>query len=127
MSDARKAYPSDVSDDEWAFAAPYLALMREDAPQREHALRDVFDALRWLVKAGAGWRFLPHDFPPWQAVYQQSRRWLAAVCALGLFSLSGQGQDEAPPPSPKEITQALSEYKDALEPVMHLSARVAIS
>jgi hypothetical protein len=42
------------------------------------------------------------------------RKLLAAVCALGLFSLSGQGQDEAPPPSPKEITQALSEYKDAL-------------
>src|SRR5690349_9066310 len=42
------------------------------------------------------------------------RKLLAAVCALGLFSLSGRGQDEAPPPSPKEITQALSEYKDAL-------------
>jgi transposase len=78
MSDARRPYPSDVSDDEWAFAAPYLTLMREDAPQRDYALRDVFDALRWLVKTGAGWRFLPHDFPPWEAVYQQARRWLAA-------------------------------------------------
>jgi transposase len=80
MSEARKAYPSDVSDDEWAFAAPYLVLMREDAPQRDYALRDVFDALRWLVKTGAQWRFLPHDFPPWEAVYQQARRWLAAGC-----------------------------------------------
>src|SRR5690348_2201724 len=73
MGDARKAYPSDVSDDEWAFAAPYPALMREDAPQREHALRDVFDALRWPVRTGAGWRLLPHDFPPWTAVDQQAR------------------------------------------------------
>jgi transposase len=80
MGEAREAYPSDVSDDEWAFVAPYLTLMREDAPQRDYALRDVFDALRWLVKTGAGWRFLPHDFPPWAAVYQQARRWHAAGC-----------------------------------------------
>jgi transposase len=80
MGEARKAYPSDVSDDEWAFVAPYLTLMREDAPQRDYALRDVFDALRWLVKTGCQWRYLPGDFPPWEAVYQQARRWLAAGC-----------------------------------------------
>ena len=78
MSTARKPYPTDVTDDEWAFVAPYLALVREDAPQRTHDLREVFNALRWLVKAGAPWRLLPHDFPPWEAVYQQARRWLAA-------------------------------------------------
>src|SRR4026209_2834689 len=49
---ARKPYPSDVSDDERAFVAPYLALMREDAPQREHTLREVFNGLRWIVRAG---------------------------------------------------------------------------
>jgi transposase len=75
---ARKPYPSDVTDEEWAFAAGYLVLMREDAPQREHDLREVFNALRWLVRAGASWRMLPHDFPPWQAVYQQAQRWIAA-------------------------------------------------
>jgi transposase len=75
---ARKPYPSDVSDEEWAFAAGYLVLMREDAPQREHDLREVFNALRWLVRAGAPWRMLPNDFPPWQAVYQQVRRWIGA-------------------------------------------------
>ena len=74
----RRAYPSDVSDDEWAFVAPYLTLMREDAPQREHRLREVFNGLRWLARAGAGWRMLPHDLPPWYTVYQQYRRWLAA-------------------------------------------------
>jgi transposase len=78
MSEARKAYPSDVSDDEWAFAAPYLTLLREDAGQRTHGLREVFNALRWLVKTGAQWQYLPHEFPPWPAVYQQARRWLAA-------------------------------------------------
>jgi transposase len=74
----RKPYPSDVSDEEWAFVAPYLALIREDAPQRTHDLREVFNALRWIVRAGASWRMLPHDFPPWEAVYQQTGRWLSA-------------------------------------------------
>jgi transposase len=76
--DSRKPYPSDVDDEEWAFVAPYLALIRQDAPQRDHDLREVFDALRWIVRTGAPWRLLPHDFPPWEAVYQQTQRWLAA-------------------------------------------------
>src|SRR5829696_4155090 len=75
---ARKPYPSDVSDDEWALVAPYLALVREDAPQREHGLREVFNALRYVVKNGIPWRAMPHDLPPWAAVYQQAQRWLRA-------------------------------------------------
>jgi transposase len=78
MNPTRKSYPSDCSDEEWAFVAPYLTLMREDAPQREHALRDLFDAVRYVVKTGCQWRYLPGDFPPWSAVYQQGRRWTAA-------------------------------------------------
>jgi transposase len=74
----RKPYPSDVSEEEWGFAAPYLALVREDAPQREHSLREVFNALRYLVKTGAPWRYLPIPFPPWWAVYQQTQRWITA-------------------------------------------------
>lgn len=74
----RQSYPSDVSDAEWAFVAPYLALMREDAPQREYALREVFNGLRYLVRSGEAWRMLPHDLPPWYTVYQQTQRWLAA-------------------------------------------------
>lgn len=74
----RKAYPSDVSDEEWAFVAPYLTLMTENAPQRVHSLREVFNGLRWLVRAGAPWRMLPNDLPPWEMVYQQTQRWLQA-------------------------------------------------
>jgi transposase len=77
---ARKPYPTDVSDEEWAFVAPYLTLMAEDAPQRRHDLRAVVNALRWIVRAGAPWRLLPNDFPPWPAVYQQTQRWIAAGC-----------------------------------------------
>ena len=64
----RLSYPTDVSDDEWAFVAPYLTLMREDAPQRDYDLREVLNALRWLLRSGSPWRLLPHDLPPWQVV-----------------------------------------------------------
>jgi transposase len=74
----RKPYPSDVPDEEWAFVAPYLALVREDAPQRTHELREVFNGLRWVVRTGSPWRYVPHDLPPWEAVYQQMQRWLKA-------------------------------------------------
>ena len=83
-SELRKPYPTDVTDDEWAFLAPYLTLMDHDAPQRHHDLREVFNALRWIVRAGAPWRLLPTNFPPWAAVYQQTQRWIAAGCIEAL-------------------------------------------
>jgi len=54
---------------------PYLTLMKEDAPQRAHSLRELFNGLRWLIRTGSPWRMMPHDLPPWHAVYQQTRRW----------------------------------------------------
>lgn len=80
MAKLRTSYPSDVSDDEWAFCTPYLTLMKEDAPQREHSLRELFNGLRWVVRAGGPWRMMPHDLPPWHAVHQQTQRWLRAGC-----------------------------------------------
>jgi transposase len=74
----RKPYPSDVSDAEWAFVAPYPTLMDPNAPQREHSLREVFNGLRYIIRSGATWRMMPNDLPPWAAVYQQSQRGHAA-------------------------------------------------
>lgn len=76
----RTGYPSDVSDEEWAFCVSYLTLMKEDAEQREYPLRAVFNALRWLVRTGATWRLMPNDLPPWWAVQQQTQRWIRARC-----------------------------------------------
>jgi|GEM_PF-3070540 len=76
-------YPSDVSDEEWAFVSPYLTLCREDAPQREHSLRAGFNGLRYIVRTGNQWRFMPGDLPPRTAVYQQTRRWMRA----GVFEI----------------------------------------
>jgi transposase len=76
----RTGYQTDVTDEEWAFVAPYLAHCREDARQREYPLRAVFNALRYVAKTGCRWRMLPNDLPPWQVVYQQMRRWIDARC-----------------------------------------------
>jgi len=98
----RKAYPSDVSDDEWAFVAPYLTLMKEDAPQREHSLREVFNGLRYIVRTGAPWRMMPNDLPPWYTVYQQTQRWLKAgvfeemVCDLRMLMREIEGRMPQP-------------------------------
>lgn len=73
---SRKPYPSDASDEEWAFVAPYLTLRTSDAPQRRYGLRAVFNTTRWIVRSGAPWRMLPTNFPPWETVYQQTRRWI---------------------------------------------------
>jgi len=76
----RKPYPSDVTDEEWIFCAPYLTLMKEDAPQRDYPLREVFHGLRWFVRGGCPWRQMPHDLPPWYVIQQQAMRWFQAGC-----------------------------------------------
>jgi transposase len=99
----RKGYPSDVSDDEWAFVVPYLTLMSQEAPQRTHELREVFNGLRWLVRSGAPWRYLPADLPPWRVVYQQTHRWLQAGVfeniVHDLREVLRVGQERAPQPT----------------------------
>ena len=74
----RKPYPTDVSDEEWAFVAPCLTSTTEAAPQRDHSLREVFNGVRWIVRTGRAWRLMPHDLRPWYTVYQQTQRWLKA-------------------------------------------------
>jgi len=80
MSKSRNPYPSDVSDDEWALVAPYLTLLPEGSAQRSYRLREVFNGLRYIIKTGAPWRWMPNDLPPWEIVYQQAQRWLRAGC-----------------------------------------------
>jgi len=102
MANGRKAYPSDVSDDEWVFCAPYLTLMKEDAPQRKYSLRELYNGLRWFMRAGCPWRMMPNDLPPWTAVQQQTQRWLRAGCFetmaedLRLLLRLGAGRTDAP-------------------------------
>ena len=75
---SRKAYPTDVSDEEWAFAAPYLTLVIEEAPRRKYPLRELFNGLRYLARGGISWSMIPNDLPPWHVVFEQTQRWLDA-------------------------------------------------
>jgi transposase len=70
MNTTRKSYPSDVTDAEWEFLLPYLTLMRTDAPQRSHDMRESFNAIRYVVKTGCQWNMLPNDLPEWRVAYQ---------------------------------------------------------
>lgn len=98
----RRAYPSDVDDETYLFLLPDLALAPENAPQRKYPLRDVLNALLWMVRTGAQWEYLPHDFPPPQIVRSQAQRWFAAGCFenvvhdLWLFSRVKQQSDREP-------------------------------
>jgi transposase len=80
MRQDRRGYPSDVTDEEWAFVAPYLALCKEESAQQDYPLRAVFNALRYIVRTGGQWRYMPNDLPPWTVVYQQTQRWIRARC-----------------------------------------------
>jgi len=76
----RKPYPSDVPDEEWGLIAPRLTLQREDAGQREHGLREVFNGLRHIVKTGAPWRWMPNDLPlGWRKDYERYAQTLAGL------------------------------------------------
>ena len=96
-------YPSDVSDEEWEFCAPYLTLMDPEAPQRLYPLRALFNGLRYIGKTGVQWRYLPENFPPYYAVYQQAQRWIRAGVlenmAGDLRKLLRMLQDRASDPS----------------------------
>jgi hypothetical protein len=71
-----------------ALRAAVLDPAARGCPQRRHDLREVFNALRWLVRTGAQWAYLPHEFPAWPVVYQQARRWICSM-AIAFVSLAG--------------------------------------
>ena len=77
--------------------------MKEDAPQRDYPLRELFNALRYIVRCGCWWRMMPHDLPPWQNVYQQAQRWMKACCfeamAHDLRELSRLAKGRKAPPT----------------------------
>jgi putative transposase len=69
----RKAYQSDLSDSEWSCLQSYLPAPEATGRPRLHSLREILDAIFYVLKSGCAWRLLPHDFPPWKTVYHYFR------------------------------------------------------
>lgn len=71
----RKRYPSDLTDAQWALLAPLLPAAKPGGRPRSVDLREVVDAILYILRTGAAWRYLPHDFPPYQTVYEYYSAW----------------------------------------------------
>ena len=71
----RRPYPSDLSDAEWAKLEALLPEARADVRPRKYAMREIINGLRYLQRSGCAWRMLPHDFPPYRAVFYYFRLW----------------------------------------------------
>jgi putative transposase len=71
----RKTYPTDLSDAEWECVEPHLPTPKAPGRPRIHPLREILDAIFYIVRSGCAWRLLPHEFPPWKTVHHYFRTW----------------------------------------------------
>lgn len=71
----RRAYTTDLSDVEWGLIEPHLPVPKAPGRPRLHLLREILDAVLYILRSGRAWRLLPHDFPPWKTVYHYFRTW----------------------------------------------------
>jgi putative transposase len=99
---ARKAYPSDMSDAEWAVLEPLIPAIPEGPHVSKHTRREIVNAIRYQLRTGCQWRYLPHDFPPWSTVkddfyaWQKDGTWQRANDALRGAVRKRAGRAEAP-------------------------------
>ena len=98
----RKPYPTDLSDAEWTRLRSYLPTPKAEGRPRTHSLRDILDAIFYVLKSGCHWRLLPHDFPPWSTVYYNFRRfrltgsWFLILKAVRAAERKRVGKDPQP-------------------------------
>ncbi len=71
----RKPYPTDLSDEEWSYIEPYIPAPKAPGRPRVHTLREILNAIFYIVRSGCAWRLLPHDFPPWKTIHHYFRTW----------------------------------------------------
>lgn len=75
---SRKAYPSDLSEAQWELLRPLVEKpASHGGTHRKYELVEIVNGLLYVLKSGCQWEMLPHDFPPWQSVYDHYRRWKA--------------------------------------------------
>ncbi len=71
----RKTYRTDLSDAEWSYIEPHIPTPKAPGRPRVHPLREILDAIFYMLRSGCAWRLLPHDFPPWKTVHHYFRTW----------------------------------------------------
>lgn len=72
---SRRAYPTDLTDAQWAILEPLVPAPKPGGRPVVHARREIVNAMLYVLRGGIAWRLLPHEFPPWQTVYDYFRRW----------------------------------------------------
>jgi putative transposase len=75
MTKNRQAYPTDLNDTEWKVIAPYLPQPKATGRPRAYLVREILNAIFYIVRSGCAWRMMPHDLPYWKTVYTYFRRW----------------------------------------------------
>src|SRR5688500_2877092 len=71
----RQSYSTDVTDTEWQYLVPHLPTPQLGGRPRVHPVREILDAIFYVLRSGCAWRLLPHDLPPWKTVYHYFRAW----------------------------------------------------
>jgi putative transposase len=75
----RRAYQTDLSDAEWSYEwsyiEPHIPIPKAPGRPRVHPLREILDAIFYIVRSGCAWRLLPHDFAPWKTIHHYFRTW----------------------------------------------------
>jgi len=71
----RKPCPTDLTDAQWEILAPLLPEAKPGGRPRSVELREVVNAILYVLRSGCPWRMLPHDLPPWQTSYKYFRNW----------------------------------------------------
>jgi putative transposase len=97
----RRAYQTDLSDAEWSYIEPHLPTSEASGRPRVHTLREIVDAIFYIVRSGCAWRLLPHDFPPWKTVHHYfenlADRWHLGEDALRAAKAHAGAPREKPP------------------------------
>lgn len=71
----RQAYPSDMTDREWWLLEALIPPAKSGGRPRKYAMREIVNAMRYVLRSGCSWRMLPHEFPPYRIVFHYFRTW----------------------------------------------------
>jgi transposase len=71
----RQAYPTDLTDEEWAVLEVYIPNPLSGGRPAVHSRREIVNAIRYVLRTRCGWEYVPHDFPPGKTVYDYFRQW----------------------------------------------------